>query len=187
MPWSQENFPFVNVAVLSTLQTQAVTKLVQSALSKVDPGLAIAIPQSMDAIVALALGQACLMMILLGLFAGVALLLAAVGIYGAIAYSVVQRTGEIGVRIALGAQTADVLRLILIQGLMPVVAGLGIGIMAALALGRLLSTQLYQVSPHNPALLLTTAIVLGLVALSACLFPARRATLVDPIQALRTE
>ena len=115
------------------------------------------------------------------------LVLAVIGIYSVVAYSVAQRTGEIGVRIALGAQTADVLRLILIQGLMPVVAGLGIGIMAALALGRLLSTQLYQVSPHNPALLLTTAIVLGLVALSACLFPARRATQVDPIQALRTE
>jgi len=187
VPWSQENFPFVNVAVLSALKTDAVTKLVQSALSKVNPGLAIAIPQSMDAIVAQALGQARLMMILLGLFAGVALLLAAVGIYGAVAYSVAQRTGEIGVRIALGAQAADVLRLILTQGLMPVVVGLGIGIIAALALGRLLRTQLYQVTPHNPALLLTTAIILGLVALSACLFPARRATQVDPIQALRTE
>jgi ABC-type antimicrobial peptide transport system permease subunit len=141
----------------------------------------------MDAIVAQALGQARLMMILLGLFAGVALLLAAVGIYGAVAYSVAQRTGEIGVRIALGAQAADVLRLILWQGLMPVVIGLGIGITAALALGRLLRTQLYQVSPHNPALLLTTTMLLALVALIACLFPARRATQVDPIQALRTE
>ena len=109
------------------------------------------------------------------------------GIYGAVAYSVAQRTGEIGVRIALGAQAADVLRLILRQGLMPVVIGLGIGITAALALGRLLRTQLYQVSPHNPLLLLTTAIILGLVALIACLFPARRATHVDPIQALRYE
>jgi len=127
------------------------------------------------------------MMILLGLFAGVALLLAAVGIYGAVAYSVAQRTGEIGVRIALGAQAADVLKLILRQGLMPVVIGLGIGITAALALGRLLRTQLYQVSPHNPALLLTTTMVLALVALIACLFPARRATQVDPIHALRAE
>src|SRR5882724_4722081 len=186
-PWSQENFPFINVAVLSTLNTDAVTKLVQSALSKVNPGLAIAVPQSMDAVVAQALGQARLMMILLGLFAGVALLLAAVGIYGAVAYSVAQRTGEIGVRIALGAQAADVLRLILTQGLMPVVVGLGIGIIAALALGRLLRTQLYQVTPHNPALLLTTTIVLALVALIACLFPARRATQVDPIHALRAE
>jgi putative ABC transport system permease protein len=186
-PWSQESFPFVSVAVLSTLKTEAVTKLVQSALSKVNPGLAIAIPQSMDAIVAQALGQARLMMILLGLFAGVALLLAAVGIYGAVAYSVAQRTGEIGVRIALGAQAADVLRLVLRQGIGPVVVGLAIGITAALMLGRLLRTQLYQVSPHNPTLLLTTAIILTFVAVVACLFPARRATQVDPIQALRAE
>ena len=186
-PWSQENFPFVNVEVLSTLRTDAVTKLVQSALSKVNPGLAIAIPQSMDAIVAQALGQARLMMILLGLFAGVALLLAAVGIYGAVAYSVEQRTGEIGVRIALGAQTADVLRLILRQGMTPVLIGVGTGVAAALALGRLLRTQLYQISPHNPALLFATAVVLAFVALIACLFPARRATHVDPIQALRAE
>jgi len=186
-PWSQENFPFVNVAVLSTLNTDAVTKLVQSALSKVNPGLAIAVPQSMDAVVAQALGQARLMMILLGLFAGVALLLAAVGIYGAVAYSVAQRTGEIGVRIALGAQTADVLKLVFGQGMMPVVIGLASGIVAALALGRLLRTQLYHISPHNPTLLFTTAIVLVLVAMIACLLPARRATQVDPIQALRAE
>src|SRR5947208_5921154 len=187
LPWSQDNFPFVNVAVLSPLKTEAVTKLVQSALSKVNPGLAIAIPQSMDAIVAQALGQARLMMILLGLFAGVALLLAAVGIYGAVAYSVAQRTGEIGVRIALGAQAADVLRLLLGQGMMPVLIGLAAGIAAALALGRLLRTQLYQISPHTLALLFTTASLLALVALLACFVPARRAAHVDPIQALRAE
>ncbi len=186
-PWSQENFPFVNVTVRSTLNTDAVTTLVQSVLSKVNPGLAIAVPQSMDAIVAQALGQARLMMMLLGMFAGVALLLAAVGIYGAVAYSVAQRTGEIGVRIALGAQAADVLKLVFGQGMMPVAIGLASGIAAALALGRLLRTQLYQVSPHNPTLLFTTAIVLALVAMIACLLPARRATQVDPIQALRAE
>jgi len=187
LPWTQENFPFVNVTVHSNLKVDAVTKLVQSALTKVNPGLAIAVPQSMDAVVAQALGQARLMMWLLGIFAGVALLLASIGIYGAVAYTVEQRTGEIGVLMALGAQTADVLRLVVRQGMAPVVLGLVIGIVAALALGRLLTTQLYEVSPHNPALLAITALTLGAVALLACFLPARRATFVNPIEALRAE
>ena len=186
-PWSQENFPFVSVAVLSALNTDAVTKLAQSALSKVNPGLAIAVPQSMDAIVAQALGQARLMMWLLGIFAGVAILLASIGIYGAVAYSVEQRTGEIGVRMALGAQTRDVLRLIVSQGMRPVIIGLAVGIVSAFALGRLLTSQLYEVSAHNPALLTASTILLAAIALIACLVPARRAAHIDPIQALRAQ
>ena len=186
-PWSQENFPFVSIAVLSTLNTDAVTKLAQSALSTVNPGLAIAVPQSMDAIVAQALGQARLMMWLLGIFAGVAILLASIGIYGAVAYTVEQRTGEIGVRMALGAQTRDVLRLIVSQGMRPVVIGLAIGILSAFALGRLLTSQLYEVSAHNPTLLTASTILLAAIALIACLVPARRAAHVDPIQALRAQ
>ena len=127
------------------------------------------------------------MMWLLGIFAGVALLLASIGIYGAVAYSVEQRTGEIGVRMALGAQTRDVLRLIVNQGMKPVIIGLAIGIMAAFAVGRLIATQLYQVSAHNPALLAGATILLATIALIACLLPARRATQVDPIHALRVE
>src|SRR5207302_6906816 len=114
-------------------------------------------------IVAQALGQARLMMWLLGIFAGVALLLASIGIYGAVAYSVEQRTGEIGVRMALGAQTRDVLRLIVNQGMKPVIIGLAIGIMAAFAVGRLIATQLYQVSAHNPALLAGATILLATI------------------------
>ncbi len=186
-PWAQENFPFAVVAVRSNSRVEAVTKLVQSALNTVDPALAIAIPQSMDTIVAQALGQARLMMWLLGIFSGTALLLAAVGIYGAVAYTVKQRTGEIGVRMALGAQTADVLRLVVKQGMTPVIIGLVIGLAAALALGRLLTAQLYEVSAHNPALLAATSVTLAIVALLACLIPARRASLVNPIEALRTE
>jgi predicted permease len=186
-PWAQENFPFLNITVRSNLKVEAVTKLVQSALAKVNPGLAIAVPQSMDAVVAQALGQARLMMILLGVFAGVALLLAAVGIYGAVAYTVEQRTGEIGVRMALGAQTRDVLRLIVTQGMKPVIIGLATGLVAAFTLGRLLTSQLYQISAHNPLVLIGTIAILSAAALLACLLPARRASLVDPIEALRTE
>jgi putative ABC transport system permease protein len=159
----------------------------KSAVAKIDPGAAIAIPQMMETVVAQARGQARLMMWLLGIFAGVALLLASIGIYGAVAYSVEQRTGEIGVRMALGAQTRDVLRLIVNQGMRPVFIGLAIGIVSAFALGRLITTQLYQVSAHNPALLAGSTVLLAAIALIACLVPARRATHVDPIQALRGE
>src|SRR6185437_13915419 len=186
-PWAQYNFPFVNVTVRSSLKVDAVTKLVQSALTKVNPGLAIAVPQSMDTVVAQALGQARLMMWLLGIFAGVALLLATIGIYGAVAYTVEQRTGEIGVRMALGAQTRDVLRLIVAQGMKPVLIGLVIGLGAAVALGRLLTSQLYQTSAFNPFLLIATLTILGAAALVACLVPARRASLLNPVQALRFE
>jgi ABC-type antimicrobial peptide transport system permease subunit len=127
------------------------------------------------------------MMTLLGGFAAVALVLAAVGIYGAVAYTVEQRTGEIGVRMALGAQTMDVLRMVISQGMGPVVVGLVVGLASAIAVGRLLTAQLYQVSAHNPVLLAGTIVMLGAVALIACVMPARRATLVNPIQALRSE
>src|SRR6184192_1995021 len=186
-PWAQENFPFAVIAVRSNLREDAATKVVQSSLNTVDAGLAIAIPQSMDTIVAQALGQARLMMWLLGIFSGAALLLATIGIYGAVAYTVEQRTGEIGVRMALGAQTIDVLRLIVNQGMRPVIFGLVVGLGAALVLGRLIASQLYQTSAFSPLLLAITMLILGLAALLACLFPARRAILVNPVDALRSE
>jgi predicted permease len=186
-PFAQENFPFLSITVRSPLAADSVTKSVQAAMRTIDPGLALILPQPVTDIMAQALGQAKLMTVLLGIFAGVALLLASIGIYGAVAYSVEQRTGEIGVRMALGAQTADVLKLVVRQGMAPVLLGLTVGMVAALALGRLLTTQLYQVSPHNPVLLATTALILGAVALLACFLPARRATFVNPIEALRAE
>src|SRR5256714_1587355 len=186
-PWAQENFPFLSIEVRSDLKTETVTKSVRTALATVDAGLAIALPQSMNTILAQAVGQTRLMTWLLGIFAGVALLLASIGIYGAVAYTVAQRTGEIGLRMALGAQTRDVLRLVLSQGMKPVLTGLVIGLVATFALGRLIAAQLYQVSAHNPVLLGGAAVLLTATALMACLLPARRAALVDPVQALRSE
>jgi putative ABC transport system permease protein len=186
-PFTQENFPFLTITVRSPLPPESVTKSVQAVLKTIDPGLALILPQPASEIMRQALGQAKLMMVLLGVFAGVALLLATVGIYGAVAYTVEQRTGEIGVRMALGAQTMDVLRLVVRQGMMPVVFGLVVGLGAALALGKLITAQLYQVSAHNPLLLGGTMGVLALAALLACLFPARRASLVNPVEALRAE
>ena len=186
-PWAQDNFPFLTITVRSPLPPDAVTKLVQNGLRSIDPGLALLQPQPVSQVMAQALGEAKLMMALLAVFAGVALLLATVGIYGAVAYSVEQRTGEIGVRMALGAQTQDVLRLIVSQGMKPVAFGLLAGLVAALALGRLLTSQLYQISAYNPVLLTATMALLGSAALIACLLPARRASLVNPVEALRAE
>jgi putative ABC transport system permease protein len=156
-------------------------------LDRVDRELPFIQPQTMTKVIGNSLGQQRLTMTLLGSFAAIALLLALVGIYGAVAYTVEQRTGEIGVRMALGAQARDVLRLIISQGMEPVVIGLAVGLVAVLALGQLLASQLYEVSARNPTLLGTTTLLLGLVALAACLIPARRATRVDPIIALRYE
>jgi ABC-type antimicrobial peptide transport system permease subunit len=117
----------------------------------------------------------------------VALLLASIGIYGAVAYTVEQRRAEIGVRMALGAQTRDVLQLVVRQGMTPVVFGLAIGMIGTFALGKLIVAQLYEVSAHNPALLGGATVLLALTAFIACLVPARRAALVDPVQALRAE
>ncbi|MDQ6912801.1 MAG: ABC transporter permease, partial [Verrucomicrobiota bacterium] len=186
-PFPQRAQPFEQVVVRTPLKTEAAATMVRTALNRIDPSLPIIQPTTMETIVNRSLGQQRLTMTLLGVFGGVALVLAAVGIYGAVAYTVEQRTGEIGVRMALGAQTADVLRLVVRQGMMPVLIGLALGLAAALAMGQLITTQLYNVSAHNPALLAGTAVMLAAVALCACLMPARRATLVNPIQALRTE
>lgn len=186
-PLAQENFGFFTIAVRSSLPPDAVTRMVQTVLRGIDPNLALAQPGPMELFIDQARGQARLMMILLGIFAAVALLLAAVGIYGAVAYTVEQRTGEIGVRMALGAQTSDILRLIVNQGMRPVVFGLVAGLASAVALGHLITTQLYQTSANNPFLLSGTIALLGTAALLACLFPAIRASWLNPVEALRTE
>jgi ABC-type antimicrobial peptide transport system permease subunit len=126
-------------------------------------------------------------MILLGVFAGLALVLASIGIYGVISYVVGQRTREIGIRMALGAERGTVLKMVLLQAGKMVVWGLGAGLVAAVALTRLMSTMLFGVSPMDPVTLLVVAVVLALVALMACYWPARRATQVDPTVALRYE
>jgi len=186
-PWAQRSSPFLNVLVRSTTKPEATTGIVRVALKKVDNGLPIIQPNTLEAIVSDSLGDRRLTMGLLGTFAVIALLLAVIGIYGAVAYTVEQRTSEIGVRMALGAQATDVLRLVIRQGMNPVILGLVIGLAATCAVGRLLAAQLYHISPNDPFLLAAAAIVLALAALLACLLPARRATRVDPIQALRTQ
>jgi putative ABC transport system permease protein len=123
--------------------------------------------------------------VLSGFFAALALLLASIGLYGLMSYTVTRRTREIGVRVALGAQTGDVLRMVLRQGLLLACAGIAVGLAASLALTRLLRGLLFEVAPHDPATLFGVSLLLLAVALAASLIPARRAMKVDPMVTLR--
>jgi putative ABC transport system permease protein len=143
--------------------------------------------QTMDEIISASLAARRFSMVLLGVFAALALVLSSVGIYGVISYLVGQRTHEIGIRIALGAQRRDVLRLVLGEGSKMALLGVVIGLAAALGLTRLMANMLYGVSATDPLTFAAVAIVLTMVALAACYIPARRAMRVDPMVALRYE
>lgn len=159
----------------------------RAVLRQIDPGLALNQPATLEAVIAQSLGQQRLLLTLLGGFGVLALALAAVGIYSVVAYTVTQRTPEIGVRAALGASPRQILAFTLRDGLQPVAWGIGCGLAAALAGGRLWQAQLYDTATWDPLALLGTCAVLGTVALGACLVPAWRAARVDPLVALRRE
>jgi len=144
-------------------------------------------PQTMDQIVSGTLAPRRFSMILLAVFAGLALLLSSVGIYGVISYLAGQRTREIGIRVALGARRIDVLRMVLGHGLKMALLGVGIGILASAGLTQLMGTMLFGVSPVDPVTFASVAVLLTVVALAACYIPARRAMQVDPVVALRYE
>jgi putative ABC transport system permease protein len=160
---------------------------VRTALRQLDPQLAVIIAQPLEQVAndSPAVFLRRYPSYLIGIFAVVALILAVTGLHGLISYSVVQRTREIGIRMALGAQASDVLKMVLRQGLAAVMAGIVIGIVAALALTRLMASLLYGVTPTDALTFASVALILTAVAIFACVLPARRATRVDPIVALR--
>jgi len=161
--------------------------LIRSTMAKVSSTEVIYSVRNMDEIVAASLADRKFSMILLGVFAALALILSSIGIYGVISYLVGQRTHEIGIRMALGAQQRDVLKLVLGQGMQMVLVGVAVGLAAAIGLTRLMSKMLFSVSATDPITLVGVSAVLIAVALAACYIPARRAMRTDPIVALRYE
>jgi putative ABC transport system permease protein len=160
---------------------------VRSQVQAVDKDQPISNVRTMEERLASAVSQRRFNLILLAIFAGLALSLAAVGIYGVMSYLVTQRTHEIGVRMALGAQTRDVLSLFIRQGMTLALTGVVIGLISALGLTRLIKNLLFGVSTTDPATFSAIALLMALVALLACYLPARRAMKVDPMIALRSE
>ena len=159
----------------------------RSALQEIDPNQPLVRVRTMEQNMASTVAQPRFRTWLIGIFAGVALVLAGVGVYGVMSYTVTQRTNEIGIRVTLGAQPQDVFRIVVGEGLRLAFLGVGAGILTALALTRLLRSFLYDVSAYDPLTFGGVALLLTLVAGAACFFPARRATLVDPMVALRYE
>ena len=177
----------VAVVLRATGDPAAAMSLVRQAIQKHDPSEVIYGAQTLDSVIAGSLAARRITMILLALFAAIALVLASVGIYGVVSFVVGQRTHEIGVRMALGAEYRDIMRLVLGEGLKMALIGVFAGVAAASGLTRLMATQLFGVGPRDPLTFAAVALVLVLVALAACYLPARRAVEVDPTVALRHE
>ncbi len=182
-PWKR----WMSFAVHTQSDPAAMTQVVKDQIWKVDPQLPITRLQTMDDVAATSFAARRFNMLLLTLFAGLALILAAVGVYGVMSYAVTQRTHEIGIRMALGAQVGNVMRLVMKGGLTIAIIGVTIGLGGAFALTRLMRTLLFAVEPTDKATFAAVSACLLLIALAACYIPARRATKVDPLKALRYE
>jgi putative ABC transport system permease protein len=187
IPILQENTDTVSLVIRGNGAVTRFAPAVAGVLAKLDPSLPIRNIKTMDEIVAATLSQQRFSMWLFAALAGLAFLLAAIGIYSVLAYSVRSRVREIGVRIALGASSGDVLGLVIAEGMRPTAAGILIGACGAFALGGVLSKLIYGISPADPLTFLAVALLLMLVALAACAIPGYRATRVEPVTALRNE
>jgi len=186
-PLAQNVWENVNIALRTSAAPEALTNAIRGAVAELDPTLPAHQIVAARSLVDRGMGSVSLLGSLLGAFAAIGLVLAAVGIYGVISYSVLQRTGEIGIRMALGARTLDVLRLVLGKGARLILLGALLGFGGAYAVARFLASAIPTLPTRDPAAMAAIALALVAVALAACYLPARRATKVDPMVALRHE
>jgi putative ABC transport system permease protein len=187
LPYQQSPWMAMTIVVRSSCAAQPLVAAVREKITELDPDLPLTGIQPMEKVVSVSVGQPRLITGLVGGFAGFALLLAALGIYGVMAYSVSQRSHEMGIRMALGAAPRDLFRLVVGQGMRLVLVGIALGFLASLGLTRMLATLLFGTSANDPVTFGAVAIILVGVAMAACYLPARRATRVDPLIALRYE
>jgi len=180
-------WPSMSLVVRSSVEPSSLSAAVRQVVNEVDKSVPVSSVKTMDHIVSESITQPRFNLFLLGLFSAVAMVLSAAGIYGVTAYTVTQRTRELGIRIALGAQVSDVMKMILGQGMAVIGIGLVVGLVAAYWLMHLLRSLLFGVRESDPLTFAAITVVLVLVALIACYIPARRATRVDPLVALRAE
>jgi len=184
---SQTGWNSMSLVVRSSVEPASLSGSVRQIVNEVDKSVPVSSVQTMDHIVSQSITQPRFNLFLLGLFSAVAMLLSAAGIYGVTAYTVTQRTHELGIRLALGAQVGDVLKMILGQGMAVIGVGLVLGLVSAFGLMRLLRSLLFGVGENDPVTFVAITGLLLLVALVACYIPARRATKVNPLEALRYE
>jgi len=175
------------IALRTSSNPETLGNSLRSTVAGIDPELPVYRIRTARAAVNQGLGSISLLGSLLGAFATIGVILAVIGIYGVVSYTVVQRTGELGIRMALGAQTGDVLRLVLGKGAVLVVIGAVIGVLGAYGVSKLLISLIPSLPTRDPLMLALTGLALVTVALVACYIPARRATRVDPLVALRSE
>jgi putative ABC transport system permease protein len=187
IPLAQEMQPNMTLLVRTVSDPSSVLPAMRSQLRQLDKDVAVYSVKTMTEQIEAALSPDRMTAVLLGIFGAAALLLATVGLYGVMSYSVAQRTHEIGVRMALGAQALDVLRMVVRNGMTLSLIGLAIGLAAAFAFTRVMSTLLFEVTPTDAMTYAIVSVGLLFVALLACYIPARRATKVDPLVALRYE